>query len=179
MSKPEIIIIAAVAKGNRVIGDGLKLPWHIPADLKRFKSLTSGHPLVMGRRTFESLVHQFGGALKNRTNVVLTRNPETIESLIGPGDDVVVYPSLEEAIAAFQDREKIYIGGGAKVYESSLALADVFELTIVHGDFKGDTFFPPYEELVAAEFTLVTSDTTLGDNNNKPGFTFETWRRNA
>lgn len=178
MNKPEIIIIAAVAEGNRVIGDGLKLPWHIPADLRRFKALTTGHPLIMGRRTFESLVHQFGGALKDRTNVVLTSNPEALESLIGPRDDVVVYASLEEALDAFQDREKIYIGGGAKVYESAMDITDVFELTIVHGDFEGDTFFPPYTNLLKDEFILESSDPFPRKNNNVPGFTFETWRRN-
>ncbi|MEO1728387.1 MAG: dihydrofolate reductase, partial [Bacteroidota bacterium] len=80
MPAPEIVLIAALAERDRLIGDGLDLPWHIPADLKRFKRLTVGHPLVMGRRTFESLVHQFGGPLPKRANVVLTRDAAKAEA---------------------------------------------------------------------------------------------------
>ena len=80
---PEIVVVAAVAEapgaaGDRLIGDGLELPWHIPADLERFKAMTLGHPLVMGRRTFESLLHQFGGPLPGRETVVLTRHPASV-----------------------------------------------------------------------------------------------------
>src|SRR5690554_4424084 len=111
--KPEIIIIAAVAEGNRAIGIGNDLPWHIPEDLKRFKRLTKGHPVLMGRRTFESLLHQFGGPLKERRNVVLTDSPGAWEAL----PEVETYASLEKALAAVADEERVFIGGGASVYE--------------------------------------------------------------
>ena len=100
---PEVVLIAAVAEapgteGDRLIGDGMDLPWHLPADLKRFKALTLGYPLVMGRRTFESLLHQFGGPLPNRENVVLTRHSTHVDH---PG--IHVYSGLPEAMDAFAD----------------------------------------------------------------------------
>ncbi len=151
---PEVVVVAAVADApgtpaDRLIGDGMDLPWHLPADLRRFKALTTGWPLVMGRRTFESLLHQFGGPLPNRENVVLTRHPASVGH---PG--IHVYGGLAEAVEAFADRERVFIGGGAGVYASALddegpARADRLELTFVEGTFSGDTFFPPYRHLLA------------------------------
>ncbi len=146
-------MIAAVAEApgtpsDRLIGDGMELPWHLPADLRRFKALTLGHPLVMGRRTFESLLHQFGGPLPGRENVVLTRHPAHVDH---PG--IHVYGGLDAALDAFADRERVFIGGGAGVYGTVLGddlRADRLELTIVEGTFEGDTFFPPYRHLLEA-----------------------------
>lgn len=163
--KPEIVIVAAVAEKSRLIGDGKDLPWHIPEDLRHFKRLTLGHPLVMGRRTFESLVHQFGGPLPGRENVVLTRSPERLDH---PG--IRVFSSLDEALAAFADRDQISIGGGATIYEQTLPFADRLELTRVEGDFEGDTRFPPFEHLLGTEFALERREP-------RDGFRFETWRR--
>ncbi|MGB3544892.1 dihydrofolate reductase [Rubrivirga sp.] len=182
---PEIVVIAAVADvpgrpGDRLIGDGMELPWHIPADLKRFKALTSGWPLVMGRRTFESLLHQFGGPLPNRENVVLTRHPSAVDH---PG--IHVYGSLEDAVDAFADRERVFIGGGAGVYGSVLegdspVQADRLELTFVEGDFQGDTHFPEYRHLIEDDgpFVLEASESHPA-KDGRPAFRFETFVRKA
>ncbi len=181
---PEIVVIAAVAEApglesDRLIGDGYQLPWHLPADLARFKAMTLGHPLVMGRKTFESLLVQFGGPLPGRENVVLTRHPTAVDH---PG--IHVYGGLEEAVGAFADRERVFIGGGAGVYgavldPSSPVQADRLELTMVEGDFAGDTFFPPYRHLLGdgAPFRLVAAE-RHPSRDGRPAFRFETWAQN-
>lgn len=164
---PTIVLIAAVAEANRVIGDGMKLPWHLPADLKRFKRLTTGRPLLMGRRTFESIVHQFGGPLPNRRLVVLTSRGAL------PGfPDVEAYPSIAAATAALADEPLVYIGGGAEVYRQFLPEADRLELTLVEGAYDGDTFFPPFEHLVGDVFAVAQVDA-------REGFRFVTYERVA
>ena len=170
-SRPEIVIIAAVADKNRVIGKGLDLPWYLPEDLKRFKALTMGHPVVMGRRTFESVLHQIGGPLGGRDNVVLTR-----QSLEVDHANVHVYSSLEDALDAFAGRKRVFIGGGASVYEAALPMADRLELTIVEGDFEGDAFFPSYKERVARHFDSVSVEAYPAENG-RPAFRFETYVR--
>lgn len=186
-SGPEIVVVAAVAEApgtpaDRLIGDGMDLPWHLPADLRRFKALTSGHPLIMGRRTFESLLHQFGGPLPNRENVVLTRHPTH-----GNHPGIHVYSGLDEAIAAFADHERVFIGGGAAVYGAVLgadggpARADRLELTLVEGAFEGDTFFPPYRHLLAeagGPFQRTASERHEAADG-RPAFRFETFVREA
>lgn len=179
---PEIVVVAAVAEGNRVIGNGMELPWHIPADLRHFKRLTTGHPLVMGRRTFESVSHQFGGPLPNRQNVVLTRDADAARRLEDMADNVKTFSSLEEAVEAYGAREIIFIGGGATVYEAVLddsdgaPAADRLELTIVEGSFEGDTFFPPFEHLLSSVYTRLQSEAHPAEGNT-PGFRFESWIR--
>lgn len=145
---PEIVIIAAVAEENRVIGDGLALPWHLPADLRRFKRLTRGHALLMGRRTFESIVHQFGGPLPERRTVVLTR----ARGPLGDFPAVETAASISEALRRTAGEECLFIGGGAAVYEQFLEQADRLELTLVEGHYEGDTFFPEYEHLIGPVF---------------------------
>lgn len=130
-----INIIAAVAK-DRAIGFQNKLIYWLPNDLKRFKSLTTGHTIIMGRNTFLSLPK---GALPNRRNIVLSR---TVTDF--PGCDV--YPSLEEALAHCAKDEEVYIIGGASVYTQALSMADRLCLTEVDDTPKeADTFFPEYE----------------------------------
>jgi dihydrofolate reductase len=130
-----INIIAAVAK-DRAIGFQNKLIYWLPNDLKRFKSLTTGHTIIMGRNTFLSLPK---GALPNRRNIVLSR---TITDF--PGCDV--YPSLEEALAHCAKDEEVYIIGGASVYTQALSMADRLCLTEVDDTPKeADTFFPEYK----------------------------------
>jgi len=165
---PELVIIAAVAEDTRVIGKDNDLPWHIPADLKRFKRLTTGYPLLMGRRTFESIVHQFGGPLPKRRNVVLTSQPERFDAM----EAVEAYPSTDAAMAAVADAPQVFIGGGAAIYEQFLPKADRLELTLVEGDYTGDTFFPPYEHLVGDMFTVDAVEP-------HEGFRFVTYRRVA
>jgi dihydrofolate reductase len=136
-----INIIAAVAK-NRAIGFENKLIYWLPNDLKRFKALTTGHTVVMGRKTFESLPK---GALPNRRNVVLTRTTKEL-----PGCDV--YPSLEEALKSCKPDEDIYIIGGARVYEQALPFADRLCLTEVDDTPKeADAFFPDYSNWQIAQ----------------------------
>ena len=162
---PEIVIIAAVGEENRVIGREQDLPWHIPEDLKRFKRLTTGYPLLMGRKTFESLVAQFGGPLPQRRNVVLTSQG----SLEGY-PEIETYASIDAAMAALAGAERIFIGGGAKVYEQFLPLADRMELTLVEGHYEGDTFFPRFEHLVGRLFEITEVD-------ERDGFRFVTYVR--
>ena len=131
-----ISIIAAVAK-NRAIGYQNKLIYWLPNDLKRFKALTTGHTIIMGRNTFLSLPK---GALPNRRNIVLSGS-----SKVFPGCDV--YPSLEEALAHCAKDEDIYIIGGASVYKQALAVADRLCLTEIDDTpAEADTFFPSYED---------------------------------
>ena len=136
-----ISIIAAVAK-NRAIGFENKLIYWLPNDLKRFKALTTGHTIVMGRKTFESLPK---GALPNRRNVVLSRTTKEL-----PGCDV--YPSLEEALKSCKPDEDIYIIGGARVYEQALPFTDRLCLTEVDDTPKeADAFFPDYSNWQIAQ----------------------------
>lgn len=131
-----ISIIAAVAR-NRAIGYENKLIYWLPNDLKRFKTLTTGHTIIMGRNTFLSLPK---GALPNRRNIVLTRSQKAF-----PGCDV--YTSLEEALAHCDKEEDVYIIGGASVYRQALPLADRLCLTEINDTpEKADTFFPPYDD---------------------------------
>ena len=162
---PELVIIAAVAEADRLIGKGLDLPWRLSEDLKRFKRLTMGHPLVMGRRTFESLVHQFNGPLPGRRLVVLTAQDGFPDY-----PDIETYPSIEAALAALTDAERVFIGGGAEIYKQFLPLADRMELTLVEGHYEGDTFFPPFEHLVGDIFEIAEED-------QRDGFRFVTYVR--
>jgi dihydrofolate reductase len=131
-----ITIIAAVAK-NRAIGFENKLLYWLPNDLKRFKALTTGHTIIMGRNTFESLPK---GALHNRRNVVLSRTTKEL-----PGCDV--FPTLEEAIQSCQPEEDVYIIGGARVYEQAIKFADRLCLTeIADTPREADAFFPDYSD---------------------------------
>ena len=126
-----INIIVAIAQ-NGVIGDKNALLWNIKEDMVHFRTITSGHPIIMGRKTFESI----GRPLPKRTNVVISRNTELkIEGC-------TVVNSLEQAIALFDSSEDIFIIGGAQIYAQVLPLADRLYLTIVHNHYSGDTSFP-------------------------------------
>jgi dihydrofolate reductase len=139
-----ITIIAAIAR-NRAIGLRGALPWHISEDLRRFKKLTSGHVVLMGRKTFESL----GRPLPNRRNVVVT-------SALIPG--VECYPDPESALRAVADQATVFVIGGGQLFSWMLGRADEFRLTLVHRDAEADTFFPPYEEVLRQSFRLVSRE---------------------
>ena len=128
--KPRVTLIVAMAK-NRVIGINNTLPWHLPADLKHFKSLTMGHHIVMGRKTYESI----GRPLPGRTSVVVTRNADYAPS------EVVVVNSLEAAISACGDDAEIFVIGGAELFRQALALADRIYLTEIDANIDGDAHF--------------------------------------
>jgi dihydrofolate reductase len=136
-----LIIIAAVSL-NRVIGKDGKVPWDIPEDLQRFMRLTTGHTVLMGRRSFESL----GNPLPRRRNVVLSSMP-----IAG----IETYQSLDAAFSALKDQDKVFVIGGGVVFRELIDKADLLQLTIVERRVLGDTFFPPYEDLVKNEMELV------------------------
>jgi dihydrofolate reductase len=140
MKKPAVCIVVAIGR-NRELGKDEKLLWHIPDDLKRFKALTMGHPIIMGRKTFESIVGYLKKPLPGRTNIVITRDQNWNY------EGVVVCHSLEEAIekASALDQEEIHIGGGAQLYAQALPLVDKLYLTMIDDTKEADTFFPEYE----------------------------------
>ena len=127
-----ISIIVAVAQ-NGIIGGSNNLLWHISEDLRNFKRVTSGHPVIMGRKTFESL----GKPLPNRENVVITRSTTPI-----PGCRIA--HSIEEAIAPYSEEEEVFIIGGGEIYKATLAIADKLYITRVLHDYEGDTSFPEW-----------------------------------
>ncbi|MBR2352614.1 MAG: dihydrofolate reductase [Alistipes sp.] len=140
-----VSIIVAIAE-NGVIGDKNALLWNIREDMRRFRTTTSGHPVVMGRKTYESI----GRPLPKRTNVVITRGDTAF-------DGCLMAHSLEEAIALFPHDEEVFIIGGAQIYEQALLLADRLYLTVVHRQYEGDTSFPQldmsqWRELAREEF---------------------------
>lgn len=160
-----ITIICAIAK-NGAIGYQNRLLYHLRADLQRFKELTSGHTVIMGRRTFESLPK---GALPNRRNIVLSRSagfsPARAE----------VFPSLREALSACSRDEDIYIIGGASVYAKALPLADRLCLTHIHATPpQADTFFP---ETDWTEWQKVSSELHDADEHNEVPYTFADYVR--
>ena len=128
----EISIIAAMSR-NRVIGSGGAIPWKIPADLQRFRELTLGHTVVMGRKTFESI----GRPLAGRRNIVVTHQQNYVR------EGIVVVHSLEEAIKASGPDDELFICGGSEIYRRALPLCSKIYLTIVDIDVEGDTYFPP------------------------------------
>lgn len=157
-----ISIIVAVAR-NGVIGDKNRLLWHIAEDLRHFKAITTGHPVVMGRKTYESL----GRPLPNRTNVVVTRQRIGI-----PGCTVV--HSLEEALTLFGPDEEVFVIGGAQIYAEALPLADRFYLTRVERDYEGDTRFPAWDE---SAWRLAACETFACGAQYPWPFRFETYER--
>lgn len=134
MTNPRISIIVALAK-NMVIGGQNQLLWRIPEDLKRFRKLTTGHPIIIGRKTHQSI----GRVLPDRPNIVITR--ENIEI-----PDCIVCHSIEEALekAKALDSKEIFIIGGAQIYKETISLADRLYLTLVDKEFAGDAYFPNY-----------------------------------
>lgn len=158
-----VSIIVAVADGG-VIGGKNSLLWHISEDMRMFKRVTSGHPVVMGRKTFESL----GRPLPNRTNVVITRNQDF------EAGGVMVAGSLEEAVAMFSDTEEVFVIGGGEIYRQAMPLAGRLYLTRIHAKYAGDTFFP---ECDSAEWTPVSSEYhERGENFTHP-FEFLVYER--
>lgn len=141
-----ISAIAAIGK-NRELGKGNELLWHIPDDLKRFKLLTSGHPVIMGRKTFESIFARLGQPLPNRTNIVLSRDP------MWDREDVIVVHSMESAIEKGKklDEKEIFIMGGAEIYQAALPFTDRLRLTLIEDEMEADSFFPEYKNIFITE----------------------------
>ena|SRR3569623_1741689 len=133
MARPRLIAIVGMAS-NRVIGKDGTLPWHLPEDLKFFKKTTMGHPILMGRKTFESI----GRPLPGRRNIVLSRT-------MPPREGVEVIHSVEELSCA--EGETVFLIGGAQLFETLLPQCDGMYLTWIEHPYEGDTFFPPFEHL--------------------------------
>ena len=144
---PPVVIVVAMSHKNRAIGNKNQLLWHIPADMKRFKALTMGHPIIMGKNTFLSILEILGKPLPNRTNIVLTRD-HTYSY-----EGVKIAHSLVEAVelAKEESPSEIHIGGGAELYRQSLPLVSRLYLTLVHDEPEADTFFPAFED----EFEII------------------------
>ncbi len=149
---------------NRVIGANNALPWRLPADLKHFRSLTSGHHIIMGRRNYESI----GRPLPDRTNIVVTRNTD----YRAPG--CLVRNSIEEALAAVRNDSEIFIIGGAEIYRQVLDRADRLYLTLIHASIQGDTFFPEFN---GHQWQEISRENHSADDMNPHAYTFLTYAR--
>lgn len=147
----ELVLIAAVAEDG-TIGDEGEMPWHYTEDLRRFREVTLGSPVIMGRRTYESIVERLGHALDGRTNIVLSSRPpaDVVDRAHLPDDstDVTVVASLDAALdrAERTGADTAYVSGGASVYEQCLPLADRLLITEVPGRYDGDTRFPEIDD---------------------------------
>jgi dihydrofolate reductase len=163
-----ISIIVAQAH-NRVIGNKGDQPFYLPADLRHFRELTTGHTVIMGRKTYEAIHNRLGHALPNRTNIVISRT-------LSSGDDYTVAPSLEAALALLPASDESFIIGGAQVYEAAIPKADRIYLTQVEADLDGDTHFP---ELSGAAWHQSNKETHSADSDNQYDYTFITLERTA
>ena len=156
-----IKIIAALSK-NRVIGNEGKIPWFIRGELKRFKDITMGHNVIMGRKTFESI----GNALEGRKNIIISNN-KSFEV-----DGASVEHSFDLAINRCEKSKDIFIIGGSKIYELALKSCDYLYLTVIHKSFSGDTYFPKYD---VRKWTLI-SETRNYDLENKFSYSYLTYK---
>ena len=162
-TKPELIIVAAIAR-NGVIGVDNGLPWRLKADLQHFRALTMGHPILMGRKTWESL----GRPLPGRRNFVVTRDAQF------HAEGTEIFHDTEEAIAAATDADRLFVIGGAQIYTTLLPRADRLELTEIGADVSGDAHFPPFDR---ADFIEERCERRTADADNEFDFDFVTYRR--
>jgi dihydrofolate reductase len=167
------LIISLIAAMDEKGGIGLKdrLPWRLSADLKRFKSLTMGHHLIMGRKTYESI----GSILPGRTTIIVTRNPDYTAPGC-PGVHCLIAQSLPLALALASDRgdEEVFIIGGGQIFKQSLHLADRIYLTQVHTQVDADTFFPSFDQ---NQWDEIESSYHPADENNQYPATFKVLSR--
>lgn len=157
-----LIMIAAVSLNNG-LGKDNKMIWHLPDDFKHFKRLTTGHPIIMGRKTFESLP----GILPNRSHIIITR-----QKGYKPKGVIVVH-SLEDAIKLIPAGEDGFIIGGGEIFKEAMPYADKLEITRVYASFEADAFFPE----IGPEWQLVSEDKRPIDDKHAWAFTFETYIR--
>jgi dihydrofolate reductase len=158
-----MLTLIAATSTNNALGKDNQLVWHLPDDFKRFKALTSGHYIIMGRKTFES----FPKPLPNRTHVIISRN----KNYQAP-DGCVVVTSLEKAIEVCPKNEEVFIIGGGEIYKQSVHIADKIELTKVHTVVDADTYFP---EIDTQKFDLVFEEHHQKDDKHAFDFTFLTY----
>ncbi len=161
-----IITMIAAAGEDNSIGKDNDLMWHLPDDFKRFKRLTTGHKIIMGRKTYES----FPQPLPNRTHIIITR-----DRTYNPGDpECIVVHSLEDALDLTKPDETVFIIGGGEIYALALEISDVIELTRVHGTFEADAFFP---EIDLSQWELVREEYHPVDSKHSYPFTYLTYHR--
>lgn len=158
-----VAIIVAMGK-NRVIGKENLLPWHLPADLKHFKELTTGHPIIMGRKTYESI----GKPLPNRKNIIVTRQSGF------HAEGCSIANSLQQAIALAEPAEQSFIIGGATIYQQAMDLSDTMYITLVDADIEGDAFFPEWDQNNWRETDRSDHEP---DEKNKYNYSFRTLKR--
>ncbi len=158
-----ISMIAAMAE-NRAIGKNNELLWHLPKDFQHFKSVTMGKPILMGRKTFESI----GKALPGRKNIVITRDNHFT------AEDVVIVHSIAAALEATEEFDDVMVIGGASFYEQMLPMTETLYLTVVHQDFEADVFFP---EIKAEEWNVVERVKHEADEKHAYPYSFITYRR--
>ncbi|MFV5687057.1 dihydrofolate reductase [Flavobacterium sp. ZT3R25] len=158
-----IIMIAAVAENN-ALGENNKLVWHLPNDFKRFKTLTSGHHIIMGRKTFES----FPKPLPNRTHIVISRQKEYHP------EGCIVVDSMEKALAICPENKTSFIIGGGEIYSLGLPFTDKIEITRVHNSFEADAFFP---EIDLEEWEITVSKFNEKDEKHLYDYTYQTFSR--
>ena len=159
-----ITLIVAMGK-NREIGKENQLLWHLPKDLKRFKELTSGYPIIMGRKTYESI----GKPLPNRTNIVISRKNDWFE------EGILIVGSIKEAVKfAKKIDEEVFVIGGGNIYEQTIDFADKLEVTLVDAVLDADTFFPKINEKV---WQKTNEERHQKDEKNEFDFCFQTYER--
>jgi dihydrofolate reductase len=158
-----VSIIAAMDR-NRLIGNENQLPWHLPADLAHFKRVTMGKPIIMGRKTYESI----GRPLPGRTNIVLTRSSDF------NAEGVLTANTLEQALNHVSAEDEVMIIGGSTIYELTLPRADRLYLTYVEGSFEGDAWFPDFD---LEQWLIVASEEHSADQKNSSAYRFVTYAR--
>ena len=160
-----MIVTIVVAMGeNNAIGKNNELLWYLPKDLRHFKTITKGHTVIMGRKTFESV----GMPLPNRRNIIITRNTD----LAIEGTEVV--HTLEDALELCKQGEEVFVIGGAEIYKIAMPHTDKIYLTVVHENFEADAFFPEIDHNLWLE---TASEKHLPDDKNNLSFTFSTLER--
>ena len=161
----KISIIAAVAQ-NSTIGKNNDLPWHLPDDFAYFKRKTSHHPIIMGRKSLEAL----GKPLPNRTNIVVTRNPDF------QTDGITVVHTLDDAVSAAKavNDQEIFVIGGSEIYTIALPIATTLYLTEIHKPYDGDAYFPPFDK---ADWTEASRQTHPADDRHETAFDFVEYER--
>jgi dihydrofolate reductase len=157
-------IVVAMGEKNEIGADN-KLLWHLPKDLKHFKDLTSGHPVIMGRKTYESI----GKALPNRTNIVISRKKDWFQ------EGILIVGSIKEALKfAKKIDEEVFIIGGGNIYEQTMEKADKLEVTLVKTELKADTYFPKIDPKVWKKTNEIFHEK---DEKNEFDFYFQTYER--
>lgn len=162
-----ISLLVAYAK-NGVIGKQNDLPWYLPADLKRFKQLTVGHPVIVGRKTFDSITKRLGHSLPDRPNIVLTRDSQY------QYEGAKVVSGMEEALAATDASEEVFVIGGAEIYRQALPVAGRIYATEVKAEIDGDVFFPEFDRKSWRE---VERQTNTADEKNPYDYDFVVYER--